>query len=462
MVAQATPPVPQHDQPAGPFRIEAPSYDGALQVLRFRGRESVSHPFRFAIHVGAAQANGPALERGLLGQAATLSIDTARGTRTVCGIVAGVQSEHRLADGHAFRLMLVPRLWLLGRRKTSRIFQCKTVPEIVDAVLGTSVPHRWRLAATYAERTYCVQYQETDLHFVQRILAEEGIFYVFEHGKEETMVLADGAQAYQPIDGDKRLVYRHGLAGNGAVGMDVQVGRFVQQRRIRPGAVLTRDYDFRRPLLDLRAEAGNQPAGRPGASDGDLLPMESQDLRIYAHHGEDDRPDVDTRAARVLWEQIRKDARMAAGTSAQPGLSPGRTFELEEHDLDSLNRDYVVARVEHEGRLAHTARQGRRTYSNTFECAPADVVLRPRRPRHTLQQVMETAQVVGPEGEEIYTDEHGRVKVQFPWDLDAKKNEHSSCWVRVAQTWAGAGWGSQFIPRVGMEVVVTFLGGDTD
>jgi type VI secretion system secreted protein VgrG len=446
------PSTPLSTRPGRPFVLEVPGYDGDLRVLAFRGRERVSRPFRFAIHVGVAPSHKRALEHALLGQPATLRIETARGPRSVCGIVAAVQARHPLPDGHAFLLTLVPRLWLLGRRKTSRIFQCKTVPQIVDAVLGEKVPHRSRLVGAYSERTYCVQYQETDLAFVQRILAEEGILYFFEHGTEETMVLGDARDAYRPIDGDGRLLYRPGFGGDGMNGSEPAVGGFSFQRRVRPGGVLTRDYDFRRPLLDLRAEA----------TTSSVLPLESTDLRVYDHHGEDDRPDVDARTARVLWEQVRNDARLAVGTSADAHLVPGRSFELAEHDIDSLDGEYVVARVDHQGHAPHFGRQRRRAYSNRFQCAPADVVLRPRRPRHALQQVMETAQVVGPEGEEIHTDEYGRVKVQFPWDLDGKKNEHSSCWVRVAQAWAGSGWGAQFIPRVGMEVVVTFLGGDAD
>jgi type VI secretion system secreted protein VgrG len=442
---------------ARPFSLEVPGHDAELVVLGFRGHERLSRPYRFAVHVGASLSPGDrSLEQGLLAQKATLLIETGHDARRVCGILAAVQSRDPHAEGHTFELTLVPRLWLLGRRKTSRIFQDKTVPQIVDAVLGEKVPHRHRLQGTYAPRVYCVQYQETDLAFVQRILAEEGIFYFFEQGTEETMVLADGAKAYAPVGGETQLHYRHGFTGAGMDSAHAPVGRFDLRRRIRPGAVLTRDYDFRRPLLDLRAEAAS------GAGEDPLLALESADLRIYRHNSENDGPELNARTAGVLWEQYRKDAKVAAAISAQPHLSPGATFQLVEHDLEALDGEYVVERIVHHGRLSAPGKKPRRPYYNQFECAPASVALRPRRPRHALQQVVETAVVVGPESEEIYTDEYGRVKVQFPWDLEGKKNEHSSCWVRVTQAWAGPSWGAQFIPRIGMEVVVTFLGGDAD
>jgi type VI secretion system secreted protein VgrG len=445
---------------AGPF---AP---GRLKVLSIRGREATSLPFRFDLTLEVDQADAPELEQRLLGQPATLALDVAGGEpRNVCGIIAALEARDVFLQGrHVFRARLVPRLWLLGKRKTSRIFQDKTVPEIVGEVLRRAgVPLRPALVAKYAPRTYCVQYQETDLAFTTRLLAEEGIFYSFEHASEETVVLGDSPHLYQPIAGDPELAYAYQDDGNGLMPREHHVTRFASKRSLRSGTVLQRDYDFRRPLLDLRAEAKPSSSTPPPVlAAEDTLSFEVAQLGVYDHHGVDEHPDVDSDTARVRLEQHRRHARVAKGTSACRRLLPGLRFELVDHTIDALNGSYVIARVEHDGHAPDAARGRGQMYTNAFECVPADVALRPVRPTRTLQQVTETALVVGPEGEEIYTDEHGRVKVQFPWDLDGKRNEQSSCWVRVSQVWAGQGWGFQFVPRIGMEVVVTFVGGDVD
>ncbi len=449
-----------------PFALTGGGFAGRhLRVRSFQGREAVSCPFRFDVTIAAGPTDD--VEAKLFGEKATLSIrTTGKATRSVHGVVAGVEAQGALGGLEhgraAYRVRLVPRLWLLGKRKTSRVFQEKTVPEIVGAVLDQAgVPHRAALVEKYAPRLYCVQYQETDLAFVARLLAEEGIFYLFDHGSEDTVMLADSAHLYDPIAGDPGLTYRCNEGSDGLVPREHDVWRFALRRALRPGAVLHRDYDFRRPMLDLRGET-KPPSSPPPGPAADATPFEANQLGVYDHHGEDERPDVDAHTARVRLEQHRARAVVARGASACRRLLPGHRFELAEHDAAALDGTYVVASVEHEGRAPEITRGRERVYANTFACVPADVALRPARPERALQQVTETALVVGPEGEEIYTDEHGRVKVQFPWDLDGKKNDHSSCWVRVAQTWAGAGWGFQFVPRIGMEVVVTFVGGDTD
>ena len=470
----ATPPAlsPSSEAPASdassrtPFTLAAGSFDaGRLRVLSFRGREAVSRPFRFDLIVDADESDAHDLEPELLGRPATLAMQVAGGEpRRVCGIVAAVEAQDAFEQGrHAFHLRLVPRLWLLKKRKTSRTFQDMSVPEIAGDVLGRAgVRYRSALVEKYGVRTYCVQYQETDLAFVTRILAEEGIFYFFEHEAEDTVVLGDSAHLYAPIAGDPELSYRYEQEGRALAPREHHVGRFSRRRAIESGAVLQRDYDFRRPLLDLRAEAKPSSSAPPvGAAGPETLPVEAE-LRVYDHHGQDDHPDVDAGTARVRLSQLRRRAVVARGASACRRLVPGFRFDLVDHEIDALDGGYVVVQVEHEGRAAEVAGSGKRVYENTFACAPADVPLRPRRPRRALQQVTETALVVGPEGEEVYTDALGRVKVQFHWDLDGKRDEHSSCWVRVSQAWAGSGWGFQFIPRVGMEVLVTFVGGDQD
>jgi type VI secretion system secreted protein VgrG len=197
-------------------------------------------------------------------------------------------------------------------------------------------------------------------------------------------------------------------------------------------------------------------------------------LEVYHHHGEYDEPEAHQQRARIYLEQLRAGVVTAVGESLSARLAPGRRFALDEHPLDDLDGEYVVTRVEHDGRVPalipaagapageDPGVDGAAVYQNRFACAPSGVIVRPEVHRHRIQQVTEVALVVGPPGEEIYTDEYGRIRVQFPWDREGQSDEHSSCWMRVSQAWAGATWGVQFVPRIGMEVLVTFLGGDVD
>jgi type VI secretion system secreted protein VgrG len=451
-----------------PFTLTAGEHN--LRVLAFRGREAVSRPYRFAIKIAVEAVDAHELEAAVLGQHAVLSIATLGEPRTVAGIIASVEGLGALDQGQrAFRVQILPRLSLLSHRVTSRIFQEQTVPEIVAAVLGqAAVPMRSALAGKYAPRHYCVQYQESDLAFVTRLLAEEGIWYFFEHGAEERVVLADSVHLCQPIAGDPKLVYREGESGEGMLRIEHHVFRFEVRRALASGAVLERERDYRRPLLDLRGEApargnGGNGKGSGGPKSGpvvEVLPLETP-LRVYEHHGEDDQPRLDDHSAWVRLEQLRRRTIVASGRSGCARLVPGLRFELVDHDIDSVSGSYDLAGVVHEGRDAGDSPV---SYRNSFTCVPAALPLRPKLPagRRMLQQVTEPAIVVGPEGQELHADRMGRVKVQFPWDLEGKKNEQSSCWVRVMQPWAGAGFGTQFIPRVGMEVMVGFEGGDTD
>jgi type VI secretion system secreted protein VgrG len=446
------------------FTLTAGSFSaGELHVLSFRGREEVSRPFRFDLTVAVRGTTARDIEGELLGQLAVLRLEVPGGDgRPVCGMVTRVDTLHALDDGtRAVRVKLVPRLAWLARRVTSRIFQNETVPQIVSTVLRlAAVPHRSALVTKYPKRTYCVQYRESDLAFVTRLLAEEGIWYFFEHNAEETLVLADGADLYGSIAGDPKLVVRERQPGDALLGEERDVFRFDAHRVLTSGAVLHRDHDFRRPALDRRAEASTMANGSTVSDD--LLRREAVH-RVYDHdEDEDEVPNVERSPAALRLEQLRRHAARASGVSACRRLVPGFGFELTDHPLDDLDGRYAITSVTHEGRSHDRSADGEPRYANRFVCVRATLGLRPKRPRRVLQQVTETARVVGLEGQEIHTDDLGRVKVQFQWDLDGKRNEKSSCWVRVATAWAGAGWGAQFVPRVGMAVLVTFVSGKAD
>jgi type VI secretion system secreted protein VgrG len=444
---------------AGPYR------SGELTVVSLRGREGLSRLYSFDV-LALCSVDRAGIDAALLGETATLLFDLSDGEpRSLTGIIAEVSPEgtHPIFGAAAYRLRVVPRMWLLRRSKNSRIFQDLTVKDIVSRVLaGLRVPFEWRLRGALRPKAYCVQYQETDHDFVSRILAEEGIFYCFEPRPDaaepwDAVVFYDAAD-YPSIDphGDGTLLFR---PEGGLSAAQRSITTFAPRRRVREGSVLLKDYDFQRPLLDLMSEAKSPEEEAPAHGLGADLP------RYYHPVSDYEDPEVQAdRAARLL-SQLRRKAHVARGQSACPKLAPGRRFALAEHPNDAFNREHAVTRVEHEGRLPDRARGAASegpVYRNTFECVPANIVYRPRRPVHTPRQVMETAIVVGPPNEVVYTDRLGRIKVQFHWDRDGLRNEHSSCWLRVSQAWAGPSWGFQFIPRIGMEVIVTFAGGDPD
>jgi type VI secretion system secreted protein VgrG len=434
------------------------------RVVSFTGKEQLSRPFRFDVTVAVSSQDAGRFAADVLGAAGVLTMSAEATPRHVRGFVSRVALAAVDLEKHVswFVVRLVPKLWTLGMRKTSRIFQDKSVPEIVTDVLGgAGVAHQWRIARTYGKRPYSVQYQETDLDYVARLLAEEGIFYFFEDSGEdggseasEVVVLADLAAHYPAIQGEARLPFAppFGLMSHGD-----GVEAFSAREKIRSGATRVKHFDFRRPDTDLSSSSAAAP--RPRFDEGALEVYE------YDFAAEDDSV-VASGASRRL-EQLRVRSAVGAGRSRCLRVAAGRRFTLEGHPEDALNREYVVVKMTHQGRQPEEtfglpAGAPVEVYKNDFECLPASVAARPpRRPRR-MQQVLETATVVGPEGEEIHTDEHGRIKVAFHWDRRGRRDEHSSCWIRCMQTWAGASWGFQFIPRVGMEVLVTFMGGDVD
>lgn len=433
---------------------------GSLRVASFHGRERLSRPYAFDVLV-TCHDGGTRLLHEAQGQPALFVIHGPSGSRAVRGIVARVRSAGARAQGqNAYSLRIVPRLWLRRHRKNSRIFQDMAVPEIVGAVLSEAgIPHRRETEHRYRPKSYCVQYEETDLDFIHRLLAEIGVFYWFEHAGDGTpvdapeLLLLGDRPRYQPIDGAPRLVHRVARPGVALRLKEHHVTAFERCLAAAPAAYTRRDHDFERPRHALTAGAGVKK-GTPGAAE---IPTE-----VYEHHGDFAEAEAEEGLETTALEQLRRKAERAEGRSHCPRLVVGRRFTLDEHEMEDHDGDYLVTGIEHDGRTAGATEDGAATYENRFSCVRAGSVLRPpHRPRQ-FRQVMETAVVSGPAGQEIYTDSFGRIKVQFHWDREGKNDERSSCWLRVAQAWSGAGWGFQFIPRIGMEVLVSFLGGDPD
>ncbi|MBN1208027.1 MAG: type VI secretion system tip protein VgrG [Myxococcaceae bacterium] len=420
---------------AGPYTSQE------LAVTAFSGREELSRAFAFTVELAAAQDTAPQ-PREMLGQKGLLSLhDAVNGaSRFVHGLIGRVEALGERQGRMRYRALLVPEFWKLRHTRRSRIFQEKTVPEIVQAVLDEAgIAHGGSLQGSYAPREFCVQYRESDFDFVSRLLESEGIFYFFEHTEDShVLMLGDGPDAHSPLPGESRLPFR---GPTGAEPGEEHVLALERASRIRPGAVALRDFDFVRPALDLTATRE--------AANADTV------LEVYDAPGKYVEPGVGKDTAKVRLEELRHDTERCEGECSSVRLAPGFHFTLTEHPDATFEGDYLLVSVEHFG--------GHEAYQSRFHAIPAAVPFRP--PRLTAAPTIagaQTAIVVGPSGEEIHTDEHGRIKVRFHWDREAPGDDKSSCWIRVSQAWAGAGWGALFLPRIGQEVVVRFLEGDPD
>ena len=470
-------------------------------VVSFRGCEAVNDLYRFDI-VFQTDVDVLSFEPTLLGAPVTLVMHVQEddAPRAVSGVVSRLGGDGALDQGkRGFRLRLVPRLWLLSRRKTTRIFQDLSLMEIISSVLDQhAVPRIWNLSKTYSRRAYSVQYRETDYDFIARLCAEAGIFYYFlgpqapladldtpAEGLVERVVFCDGAQHYPAIAGGAfdpaagsavgtvlpvpSLLFR---PGDAALTGAESVHEFIYRRTLRAQSVALRDYDYQRPLLDLAASIELDEHATVLARKGTELLAAAPaavpgNLEVYEHHGDYGENDVSNDQADIQLEQHRARAMLARGKSSCRRLAAGHRFRLEGSPQSGVDGEYAVVRLRHEGSEAvmgggRGGAAGERRYQNRFECVPASIAYRPARPARDLSQVLESAVVTGPAGQEIFTDKLGRIKVQFHWDREGAENEHSSCWMRVMQPWAGTSWGFQFIPRIGMEVLVSFLGGDED
>ncbi|HEY0137722.1 MAG TPA: type VI secretion system tip protein TssI/VgrG, partial [Nannocystis sp.] len=338
--------------------------------------------------------------------------------------------------------------------------QDRSAPEVLKAVLSDALaPYRRSvridLGTEYPRREYCTQFRESDLDFAARLMEEEGISYFFEHeGGVEVLVLVDDNARFPTLSGraDSDAVP---VLENASETLRLEsVQTFMWSRKLHSTSAVQRDFDFLRPdLAQSHEERGTDEAGR--------------DREVYVH---DDLLFMNdgARRARLRREQLGGAGKVARGTSNATTFSPGLKFRLVDHRRGDLDRGYVLTRVTHTGECPDALIEVRRAeagprYTNEFECVPDDVAVRPA-PRHSKPRVHgpTTATVVGPASEEVHTDEHGRVKVLFPWDRLSPMDDTASWWVRVTQGWAGPGWGALFLPRIGMEVVVEFLDGDPD
>ena len=421
------------------------------RVVEFTARERISFPFELKVSLASEEEIN---FNDVVAKEALLTILGEEANRYIHGIINQFRRTGSKGRFFLYQATVVPSFWLLSLEQDCRIFQNKDVPEIVKQVLQDGgIPQDrfdFRLQSQSPVREYCVQYRETDLNFISRLLEEEGIFYFFEHSENRhVLVFADSSAAYQPIPGEAQVTYN---VAEGMVPEEESVYHFIVSRGIHSGKATRRDFNFEKPSLDLTTQEQEKTY---------------QKLEVYDYPGRYLDPGRGKKLSQVRLQELVTFQERAEGRSVCPRFTPGFTFKLTDHDWDKFNREYLLVEVLHTGSQPQVleekaAGEGFR-YGNDFLGIPSSVSFGPeRKTSRPVVEGVQTAIVVGPKGEEIYTDEHGRVKVQFHWDREGKRDEKSSCWIRVSQLWAGPGWGAMYIPRIGQEVVVDFLEGDPD
>jgi type VI secretion system secreted protein VgrG len=469
-------------QSGWPITLTTPLGDDVLIPEGFTASEGVSRMFEVKLDAITEHPHSVDFDR-LLGQSVTLELKIqGAAPRVWNGIVSRIVQGNRTTDFTAYTVEMVPRLWLLTRASRSRIFQRKTVPDIIKEVLA-NVDFSLEVTTTFLPRNYCVQYRETDFHFVSRLMEEEGIFYFFRHspGRHE-MAIVNSPAAHADMPGNSSLTYDE---VRGGARKDHRIYAWQKSQEIRSGKVTLWDHSFELPHKHLDADKTMQESVSVGGKSMKLKVPVSAALELYDYPGGyAERFDGITAGGadaasnlQNIFDDNKRTAeiRMQAETAREllffaesdcRQIVSGYKFGLERHFSDSGNaKDYIVLAAEHSA--SHPLGTERSPeafkYSNRFTSLPLGIPFRP--PRITPLPAVrgtQTAVVVGPSGEEIFTDKYGRVKVQFHWDRDGTDDANSSCWLRVATPWAGKQWGSIHIPRVGQEVLVDFLEGDPD
>ena len=432
-----------------------------LLIEEMTGREAMSQLFEFRLTLLSTRDDID--PRRIIAKPAILRVELwdsshMEGERHWNGVVSRFQRTGRVAsadgeDVYSYECDIVPWFWFMTQHEDCRIFQNKTVREIVETIFDEFAysDFRFELTEDHPALEYCTQYHETTFAFISRLIEREGIHYYFRHNEDDgearhILVFTDNNGSNPALD-PATIPYHH--EGQAEAGDAIRALTLDQQMRTRK--VTLGDWDFVKKRL-LRE---NTPT---------VLGIgEDRDLERYRYPGQFVDPEVGKYRSRIIMEAEESSHMRFRGNSQSRTLAPGHTFTLEDHPFDEFNIEYMVLSVWHHGRNNLTSDGSAADYFNDFSLQPHEVTWRaPLTTPKGLVRGPQTALVTGPAGEEIYTDEHGRIKIQFHWDRQGNYDDKSSCWVRVAQVWAGNGYGTMFIPRVGMEVVVDFLEGDPD
>jgi len=459
-----------------PATVTGPLDKDVLLLHRMSAREELGRLAQFELEL---LSTDPKIKlEDVIGKGMTVGIELPGGkTRYFNGLCTRFSQSGRIGRYVQYEATLHPWLWLLTRTADCRIFpdpkeaESKTVPDMIKDVFrknGMS-DFKVRLHGSYKPREYCVQYRESDFNFVSRLMEEEGIYYYFLHedGKHN-LVLADSPNSHDAIPGCEKVAYMAATIESTAP-VD-HISSWLVAQELQTGAVVLNDHDFEVPRADLTAKstisrshayAKNEVFDYPGFYVG------AYSARGEGTSGDGDAMDRGQAFARIRIEEQQTGYEQILGGGNVRGLAVGGVFKLTDFLREDQNRDHLVVstafQVQIGGFEGIDAASNQTLYRCEFSAIPSKVPFRPRRltPRPCIAGP-QTATVVGKSGEEIWTDVHGRVKVQFHWDRKGGHDESSSCWVRVSSPWAGKNWGAVHIPRIGHEVVVEFLEGNPD
>ena len=447
--------MPAPTQATRHIAIETSLGEDVLLLRSFSGHEGISCLFEFDLHLLSEDYNINFDD--IIGQNVTVRLDLQDGTRFWNGYISRFMksgsSSQRFAE---YRATMVPWFWFLTQTSDCRIFQDKTVPEIIQQVfsdLGFSDIED-RLSGSYRTLTYCVQYRETDFNFVSRLMQQEGIYYYFLHDNGTcTLVLCDSLSRHDTFKDYEEIGYF-----SRATSDEECITSWTVKKSFHSGKFAHTDYNFEKPTTSLMSPENEQRA------------YNNPDYEIYDYPGEYLEKADGEQYARVRMEELAQSYEVCSGESDSRGICPGYLFTLTVRDNTDLSlrdqaREYLVVSVDCRAAVGdyETSGGAEDEYGCSLTAIPSSVQFRPARitPKPVVEGT-QTAIVTGPSGEEIYTDNHGRIKAQFHWDREGKRDENSSCWIRVSQGWAGDAWGTMHIPRIGQEVIVSFIEGDPD
>jgi len=438
------------------YFFEAAQLDaGTFQVVRFEGTEQISRPFTFELQL---LSEDPDIEFDkVVDKPATFTMMRGDEEAPIHGIVTNFSLHGRTADHVVYKATLRPRLWRLGLSKRSRIFQEMKVEDILRTVFkedGLSPSaFKFKLKGAYSPREYCVQYQETDLNFVSRLMEFEGMCYFFDHGEgEETLIVTDKKSEHEKIASPSSISYY-----TGAEGMDRDeeiVRQLKRQEQVVTGKVKLKDYDYR--TADTLSAESQVDEDMPGTR------------YEYGEHYRD--TERGKRLAKVRNEEIEAQHRTVQTESDCMGLRSGHLFTLENHFRKSLNQDYLVTKVEHEGSqragldIGSTRESEEPTYRNSAKCIPASVQYRPPRdtPKPEVSGVL-TAKIESAGGDYAYIDDQGQYRAEMHFDEREGRSEGTKTLpVRMAQPYSGSDYGMHFPNHAGTEVILAFENGDID
>lgn len=434
-------------------KITSPLGPDVLLLNEMGGGEELGRLFSYELQLNSLDANIDLNQ--LLGKPMSVGLQLADGgERYFHGIVARCSQNIDQGQFASYQVTLRPWLWLLSRTSDCRIFQNLSIPQIIKQVfrdLGFS-DFEDALSRPYREWEYCVQYRETSFDFVSRLMEQEGIYYFFRHEQDRhVLVLADAYGAHTTVPGYTSVPY---YPKDEQQRERDHMHNWHLAQQVQPGSLELNDYDFQRPSasIDVRSTMPR--------------PHTAGDYPLYDYPGTYVKSEDGEHYARTRIEALQTLHEQVEFSGNARGLGSGHLFSLTGFSRRDQNREYLILAARYyitQERLESGGGAASAQFDSSLTCIDAQQSFRPLANTHRpIVKGPQTALVVGPKGEEIWTDQYGRVKVHFYWDRHDQSNENSSCWIRVSQSWAGKNWGSMQIPRIGQEVIVSFLEGDPD